>query len=83
MRWFQYSIEDFEESSNPPNGSFIVMERKITPQESISVPETNGVQEPTKYWFEIDDAGLDVVKFRKHWRFQRVFDIFRDVPPVV
>lgn len=28
MRWFQYSIADFEESFNPENGSFVVMERR-------------------------------------------------------
>lgn len=28
MRWFQYSIADFEETLNPENGSFVVMERK-------------------------------------------------------
>lgn len=29
MRWFQYSIADFEETLNPENGSFVVMERKL------------------------------------------------------
>ncbi len=28
MRWFQYSIADFEETLNPENGGFVVMERK-------------------------------------------------------
>ncbi|CAM9141485.1 unnamed protein product, partial [Phaeothamnion confervicola] len=28
MRWFQYSIHDFEETLNPPNGGFVVMERR-------------------------------------------------------
>lgn len=28
MRWFQYSISDFEETLNPTNGGFVVMERK-------------------------------------------------------
>lgn len=28
MRWFQYSIADFEETLNPENGTFVVMERK-------------------------------------------------------
>ena len=28
MRWFQYSISDFEESLNPPNGGLVVVNRK-------------------------------------------------------
>lgn len=28
MRWFQYSIADFEETLNPANGGFVVMERR-------------------------------------------------------
>lgn len=31
MRWFQYSIADFEETLNPANGGFVVMERKSKP----------------------------------------------------
>lgn len=31
MRWFQYSIADFEETLNPENGGFVVMERKAKP----------------------------------------------------
>ncbi|CAN0437351.1 unnamed protein product, partial [Laminaria digitata] len=29
MRWFQYSIADFEETLNPANGGFVVMERRV------------------------------------------------------
>ena len=28
MRWFQYSIADFEQTINPANGAFVVMERR-------------------------------------------------------
>jgi len=28
MRWFQYTISDFEQSHNPPNAAFVVMERR-------------------------------------------------------
>ena len=27
MRWFQYSVDDFEDSYNPANGSLNIMER--------------------------------------------------------
>jgi hypothetical protein len=27
MRWFQYTVNDFEESVNPPNGGIVIMER--------------------------------------------------------
>jgi hypothetical protein len=27
MRWFQYSIADFEQTFNPPNGGYVVLER--------------------------------------------------------
>ena len=29
MRWFQYTITDFEHTTNPDNGAFFVMERKM------------------------------------------------------
>ena len=30
MRWFQFDVEEFEETHNPPNASVIVMESKKT-----------------------------------------------------
>jgi hypothetical protein len=29
MRWFHYTVQEFEESSNPPNSSYVLMERQI------------------------------------------------------
>jgi hypothetical protein len=30
MRWFQYSVEEFEQTNNPPNASVIVMTRQLS-----------------------------------------------------
>src|SRR3546814_5532339 len=38
MRWFQYTINDFEESYNPPNAGFVVMERTGKHVSSAMVP---------------------------------------------
>ncbi len=31
MRWFKLTVETFESTTNPPNGSFVVMTRKEGP----------------------------------------------------
>jgi len=31
MRWFKLTVETFERTTNPPNGSFVVMTRKEGP----------------------------------------------------
>jgi len=40
MRWFQYTVHEFEESLNPENGSVVVLERHTNPK--------NGLQ-----WYEL------------------------------
>lgn len=32
MRWFKLTVDTFESTTNPPNGSFVVMARKEGPQ---------------------------------------------------
>ena len=41
MRWFQYSVDDFEETYNPTNGSLNIMERHEN--------------EHCEQWFEIEN----------------------------
>ena len=41
MRWFQYSVDDFEETYNPTNGSLNIMERHEN--------------EHGEQWFEIEN----------------------------
>lgn len=69
MRWFQYSISDFEESLNPPNGGLVVINR---------LTDEKGNQ-----WYEMDDASCELIGFQKRhtkgslWRLLR--DIHEDV----
>lgn len=50
MRWFQYTIQDFENSLNPPNASFLVLERRIN--------ALNG-----RRWYQPTEESLDVINF--------------------
>ena len=57
MRWFHYSIQDFEESYNPDNGKFVVMERVDDAPEDAQGGGVEG-----KSWYKISEGG-DMVNF--------------------
>lgn len=46
MRWFQYTVSEFEDSVNPENGAVVVLERHTNP--------VTGLQ-----WFEVRQSELD------------------------
>lgn len=43
MRWFKLTVDTFESTTNPPNGSFVVMARKEGPQIHVRFPCVWGV----------------------------------------
>ena len=60
MRWFQYSVDEFEDSYNPDNGAVIVLERKTNP--------LTGLQ-----WYELDEESrvrLNLPKYEEQKRFR-------------
>jgi broad specificity phosphatase PhoE len=65
MRWFQYSVDEFEESFNPMNGSVVVLERKTN--------EKTGLQ-----WYELTNENLDALKLPKYEE-QRRFRVKDDL----
>ena len=36
MRWFQYTVQDFENSTNPPNGAIVVLDRVDDPDQGVN-----------------------------------------------
>uniref|UniRef100_A0A7S1XZL4 Uncharacterized protein n=1 Tax=Phaeomonas parva TaxID=124430 RepID=A0A7S1XZL4_9STRA len=68
MRFFHYTIHDFENSYNPNNGAFVVMQRQEGPEgqswyelmpegrEALNLPPQNGVGSLWKILQEMNDA---------------------------
>ncbi|CAM9728328.1 unnamed protein product, partial [Chrysoparadoxa australica] len=52
MRWFRYSILEFESTFNPPNGGFVVMERRNN-------PEGEG-----EAWYELTKESLEMINLK-------------------
>ena len=65
MRWFQYTVEEFEESLNPANGSVIVLER-----------HTN--LETGRQWFELNESARETLNFPR-FQEQRKFRLFQEL----
>eukprot|EP00814_Leptocylindrus_danicus_P002433 CAMPEP_0116019114 /NCGR_PEP_ID=MMETSP0321-20121206/9039_1 /TAXON_ID=163516 /ORGANISM="Leptocylindrus danicus var. danicus, Strain B650" /LENGTH=303 /DNA_ID=CAMNT_0003489613 /DNA_START=34 /DNA_END=945 /DNA_ORIENTATION=- len=57
MRWFQFSVEDFENTVNPENGGTVVMNRMC---------EYDDVSQSTKAWFEVDVESRRKLKLPEH-----------------
>eukprot|EP00756_Hemistasia_phaeocysticola_P061774 Hpha_TRINITY_DN5183_c0_g1::TRINITY_DN5183_c0_g1_i1::g.193014::m.193014 len=49
MRWFQYSVQEFEDSYNPPNCGVCCMHLRTSPCGSYS-------------WYELDNSTLDLLR---------------------
>lgn len=65
MRWFQYTVHEFEESFNPENGSVVVLERHTNPE--------NGLQ-----WYEVNVEArerLNLPAFHDQARFKVATDL--------
>jgi broad specificity phosphatase PhoE len=65
MRWFQYSVTEFESSFNPNNGAVIILERKTNP--------TSGLQ-----WYELTKESRESLRLPKYEDQQR-FHIKNDL----
>ncbi len=72
MRWYQYSIADFEATTNPPNGGFVVMERKENSNPSIR--RTEGP------WFELTNESLDLLNLKKQQQWGSLWKLFSELP---
>ena len=79
MRWFHYTIGDFEESFNPPNGGLVVMERQVFEdgrtlysldegRQMINYPKQQRVGSLWKLMTELRDLELEVQEERLHDR---------------
>ena len=53
MRWFQYSVDEFEESFNPENGSVVILERKTNP--------VTGLQ-----WYELKQESREALRLPEY-----------------
>mmetsp|Transcript_27610 Transcript_27610/g.36226 ORF Transcript_27610/g.36226 Transcript_27610/m.36226 type:complete len:304 (-) Transcript_27610:154-1065(-) len=66
MRWFQYTIQDFEESHNPPNGGCVVMER---------VSDESG-----KHWYELTDQSLELIRLKRQKNYGSLWKLLDGLP---
>ena len=65
MRWFQYSVHEFEESRNPDNGDVVILKRHIDNQTGRS-------------WYELKDYArekLHLPAYEEQSRFRIADDI--------
>ena len=53
MRFFKFTILDFEESENPPNCGMVILERKVNKNKQT--------------WFEMSDEGFTLLNFKKQY----------------
>jgi len=69
MRWFQFSVEEFEASTNPDNAKLIIMEKtcvgdkrwyRLLPDDSVSLnlPECSSKNKDPHLHHLMDDTGL-------------------------
>jgi broad specificity phosphatase PhoE len=65
MRWFQYSINDFEQTDNPNNGDFVVMERR-----------TDG----KRTWFELTEESMKIINFKPQKQFGSLWKLLSELP---
>merc|ERR1712146_675336 len=65
MRWFQFTILDFEQSLNPPNCGIVVIERKA---------DQEGNQ-----WFELTDSSYKLLGFQKAHAKGSLWRVLEDV----
>ncbi len=72
MRWHQYTIADFEETYNPPNGGFVVMERKEN-----ACTDTNIIKGS---WFELTKESLTLLNLTKQEQWGSLWKLFSELP---
>ncbi len=72
MRWYQYSIADFEATYNAPNGAFVVMERR-----EDACPDTNIIRDS---WFELTKESLTLINLKKQEQWGSLWKLFSELP---
>lgn len=81
MRWFQYSIADFEETLNPANGGFVVMERKeksTTDQRFFQEGATD--KRDLRHWYELTPESRAHINFREQRQFGSLWKLLSELP---
>eukprot|EP00612_Vaucheria_litorea_P002663 CAMPEP_0171458714 /NCGR_PEP_ID=MMETSP0945-20130129/4282_1 /TAXON_ID=109269 /ORGANISM="Vaucheria litorea, Strain CCMP2940" /LENGTH=97 /DNA_ID=CAMNT_0011984577 /DNA_START=575 /DNA_END=864 /DNA_ORIENTATION=+ len=67
MRWFQYSIADFENTFNPPNGGYVVMER---------IQGESGLES----WYELTKESLELINLKPQRQFGSLWHLLSELP---
>ncbi|CAM9538018.1 unnamed protein product [Ectocarpus fasciculatus] len=81
MRWFQYSIADFEETLNPENGSFVVMERKEKEDtDSRFFQDVSAERRDLRHWYELTPESRAHINFKEQRQFGSLWKLLSELP---
>ncbi|CAB1103528.1 unnamed protein product [Ectocarpus sp. CCAP 1310/34] len=81
MRWFQYSIADFEETLNPENGSFVVMERKEKEDtDSRFFKDVSAERRDLRHWYELTPESRAHINFKEQQQFGSLWKLLSELP---
>jgi len=66
MRWFHYSVTEFEKTDNPKNGAVVVLSRECSPTHNYSQGSglSIGSEEMVQEYFTMDDESIKQMNFR-------------------
>lgn len=67
MRWFHYSVTEFEKTDNPRNGAIVVLSRECAPSSHQFVPGSGlsiGSEEMMQEYFTMDQESINQMNFR-------------------
>lgn len=68
MRWFHYSVTEFEKSDNPKNGAIVVLSRECTSSSYSSAIGSGigiGTEETVQEFFTMDEESMKQMNFRR------------------
>ncbi|CAN0087457.1 unnamed protein product [Ectocarpus sp. 4 AP-2014] len=81
MRWFQYSIADFEETLNPENGSFVVMERREKEDtDSRFFKDVSAERRDLRHWYELTPESRAHINFKEQQQFGSLWKLLSELP---
>ena len=68
MRWFHYSVTEFEKTDNPKNGAIVVLSRECTSSSYNSAIGSGigiGTEETVQEFFTMDEESMKQMNFRR------------------
>ncbi|CAM9937067.1 unnamed protein product [Scytosiphon promiscuus] len=81
MRWFQYSIADFEETLNPANGGFVVMERRAKEDtDPRFFGEESADRRDLRHWYELTPESRAHINFKQQRQFGSLWKLLSELP---